>query len=146
MLLHSMTIEHPSKLWKLNGVGKIFLVLFGLLKYTLITTIHFMVDDVEASQSFQSNVFNKFGVLYCLFMKLISKYLINCFLQTIQKTIIKHDEDWHDRVTYQTALGIFSSSLVYSRKLNLSQNIYLLSLSLVEFQVKYFFENGKHKH
>jgi hypothetical protein len=49
MLLHSMTIKHSSKLGKLNGVGKIFLVLFGLPKYTLISTIHFMVDDVESS-------------------------------------------------------------------------------------------------
>ena len=64
MPLHSMTIEHPSKQGKLNGVGKIFLDLFNVHKYTLITTIHFMVDDVEASQSLQSN---------CLFMKLISK-------------------------------------------------------------------------
>ena len=47
--LHSITIEHPSKLGKLNGVGKIFPDLFDLHKYTLITTIHFMVDDVEAS-------------------------------------------------------------------------------------------------
>ena len=28
MPLHSMTFEHPSKSWKLNGVGKIFLDLF----------------------------------------------------------------------------------------------------------------------
>ena len=44
-----MTIEHSSKLGKLNGVGKIFLDLIDLNKYTLITIIHFMVDDVEAS-------------------------------------------------------------------------------------------------
>ena len=49
MPLHSMTIEHPSKSGKLNGVGKICLDLFDLPKYTLITTIHFMVDDVEAN-------------------------------------------------------------------------------------------------
>jgi hypothetical protein len=57
-----MTIEHPSKSRKLNGVGKIFLDLSDLPKYHLITTIHFMVDDIETSQSFQSNVFKKFGV------------------------------------------------------------------------------------
>ena len=47
--LQSMTIEHPSKQGKLNGVGKIFLDLFELSKYPFITTIHFMIDDVEAS-------------------------------------------------------------------------------------------------
>ena len=61
MPLHSVTIEHPSKQGKLNGVGKIFLDLFEPHKYTCITTIYFMVDDVEASQSLQSNVFIKFG-------------------------------------------------------------------------------------
>ena len=59
MPLHSVTIEHPSKLGKLKEVGKIFLDLFDLNKYTLITTIHFMVDDVEASWSFQTNGFKK---------------------------------------------------------------------------------------
>ena len=49
MPLHSMTMEHPSKQGKLNGVGKIFLDWFDLHKYTLSTAIHFMVDDVEAS-------------------------------------------------------------------------------------------------
>ena len=47
MPLHSMIMEHPSKSRKLNGVGKIYVDLFDLHKYTLITTIHFMVDDVE---------------------------------------------------------------------------------------------------
>lgn len=63
MPLHSMTIEHPSKQGKLNGVGKIFLDLFDPHKYTLIPAIHFMVDEIETSQSFQSNVFKEFGVL-----------------------------------------------------------------------------------
>ena len=76
MPLHSMSFEHPSKLGKLNGVGNIFLDMFDLHKHTLITTIHFMVEDVEASQSLQSTVFKKFGVPYCLFMKLISKHSI----------------------------------------------------------------------
>ena len=49
MPVHSMTIKHLSKQGKLNGVGKIFLDLIDLHKYTLITAIHFMVDDVEAS-------------------------------------------------------------------------------------------------
>ena len=52
---HSVTIKHLSKLGKLNGVGNIFLDLFNLYKYTLITTIDFMIDDVGASQSFQPN-------------------------------------------------------------------------------------------
>ena len=49
MPLHSVTIEHPSKQGELNRFGKIFPDLFDLHKYTLITTIHFMVDDVKAS-------------------------------------------------------------------------------------------------
>ena len=93
MPLHSVTIEHPSKQGKLNGVGKIFIDLFKPHKYTLITIISFMVDDVEASQSLQSNIFIKFGVPYCLFMKLISKNSIDSFLQTIQSIIIKHYKD-----------------------------------------------------
>ena len=147
MPLHSMTIEHPSKSGKLNGVGKIFLDLFDLAKYPLITTIHFMVDDVETSQSFQFNAFKKFGVPYCLFMKLISKHTIDYLLQTIQKTIIKHDEHWHDRVTYQNVSGIFSFSLVSSKKFSFSPNIYSSSLLLdqisqgqyfvIQFQIKY---------
>ena len=88
-----MTIEHPSKLGKLNGVGKIFLDLFDRHKYILMTTIHFMVNDVEASQSLQSNVLMKFRVPYCLFMKQISKHSIGCLFQTIQRTIIKHYKD-----------------------------------------------------
>ena len=47
MPLYSVTIEHASKQGKLNGVGKIFQYLFDLNKYTLITPIHFMIDDVE---------------------------------------------------------------------------------------------------
>ena len=60
--LHSMTIEHFSKLGKLNGVGKIFPDLFDLNKYTLITTIHSRIDDVEASHSFQTNGSKMMGV------------------------------------------------------------------------------------
>ena len=92
-----------------------------------------MVNDVEASQSLQSNVLIRFGVHYYLFMKLISKNSIDCLLQTIQRTVIKHYKDSHDRVTCQTTLGIFSFSLVYSKKLSLSQNIYLSSLLLAQF-------------
>ena len=145
--LHSMTIEHPSKQGKLNGVDKIFPYLFKPHKYTLMTIIYF--DDVEASQSLQFNVFIKFGVPYCLIMKLISKHSTDCLLQTIQRTIIKHYKDWHDRVTCQTALGIFSFSLVYRKKLSLSPNISLSSLLLaqssqgqsfdvIQSQIKYF--------
>ena len=93
MPLHSMTIEHPFKSGKLNGVGKIFLDLFNLYKYTLITTIHFVIDDVEASQSFQPNGSKMFGVSYCLTLKLISKHSIDCLLQAIQMIIIKHNKD-----------------------------------------------------
>ena len=46
MLLH---FEHPSKSGKLIGVSKIFPDLVDLNKYTLITIIHFMIDDVKAS-------------------------------------------------------------------------------------------------
>ena len=45
-------------------------------------------------------------------------------------TIIKHYKDWNERVTCQNPMGIFSFSLVYRKKLNLSPNIYLSSLLL----------------
>ena len=48
-LLHFVIIEHPTKSQKLNEIGKIFL---DLNKYTLTTTISYMIDDVEAIQSF----------------------------------------------------------------------------------------------
>ena len=128
---HPNTVEHSSK-GNLNGLGKIFLDLFDLHKYTLINTIHSMVDDVETSKSFQSNFFTNFGFPYCLFMKLISKHSIDCLLQTIKKTIIKHDEEWHDRVTYQTTMGIFSFSLLSNKKFSLSPNIYSSSLLLAQ--------------
>ena len=67
-----MTIKHSSKSRKLNEVGKIFPDFFDLIKYTLITTIQFMVDDVKASRSFQTNGFKKFEVPYCLILKLVS--------------------------------------------------------------------------
>ena len=43
---HSVTTKHPSKSRKLNGVSKIFPDLFDLNKYTCITTIQFIIDDV----------------------------------------------------------------------------------------------------
>ena len=49
MPLHFVTIEHPSKQGKSNGVGNIFPNLFEPRKYTLITVIYFMVDDVDSS-------------------------------------------------------------------------------------------------
>ena len=104
-----------------------------MYKYPLITTIHLMIDDVEAGQYFQPNGFNKFGVPCCLTLKLISKHSIDYFLQAIQKIIIEQNEDWHDRVTYQTSLGIFSFSFGYDKKLSFSPNIYLLSLLLSQF-------------
>ena len=101
-----------------------------------------MVDNVEASQSFQTNGFNKCGVPYCLTLKLVSKHLIDALLQATQMIIIIYNKDWHDRVTYQTYLGIFSFSLVPDKKLSFSPNIYLLSLLLAQFsttesQIKY---------
>ena len=151
MPLHSVTIEHPSKQGKLNGVGNIFPYLFEPHKYTLITVIYFMADDVEASQYLKSNVFIKFEIPYCLFMKLISKHSIDYLLQTIQRNIIKHYKEWHDRVTCQNYLGIFLFSLVYGKKLSISQNIYLSSFILaqssqgqsfdvIRSQIKYFFK------
>jgi hypothetical protein len=74
-----------------------------------------------------------FGVPYCLTLKLNSKHSIDHFLPSIQKTIIEHSEDWHDRVTYQTSLGIFSFPLGYDKKLSFSPSIYLLSLLLAQF-------------
>ena len=107
MALYSVTIEHSSKQGKLNGVGKIFPYLFDLNKYTLITAIHFIVDDVEASQSFQTNGCKKFGVPYCLTLKLVSKHSIDSLLQATQMIIIIYNKDWHDRVTYKTFGDIF---------------------------------------
>jgi hypothetical protein len=155
MPLHSLTIEHPSKSGKLNGVGNIFLDLFNIYKYTLIITIHFMIDDVEASQSFQPNGSKMFGVPYFLTLKLNSKHSIDYFLQNIQKTIIEHNKDWHDRVTYKTSLRIFSFSLVYGKKLSFTPNIYLVTLISSIFPKtifcyaisnQRFIENGKYQH
>ena len=70
---YSMTIKHPSKSGKLNGAGNIFPGLFDINKYTLITAIHFIIDDVEVSQSLQPIDSKMFGVPYCLTLKFISK-------------------------------------------------------------------------
>ena len=128
--LHSVIIEHPSKSGKLNEVGKIFPNLFYLNKYTLVTTISCMIDDVEASQSFKTNRSKMIGVIYCLTLKIISQHLIDSLLQAIQKIIIIYNKDWHDRVTYQNSLGIFSFSPIPDKKLSFSSSIYLLSLLL----------------
>ena len=48
----------------------------------------------------------------------------------MQKTIVEHNKDWHDRVTYQTFVGTFSFYLACGKKLIFSLNIYLLSLLL----------------
>jgi hypothetical protein len=103
--LHFVTIEHPSKLGKLNEIGKIFL---DSNKYTLTTTISYMIDDVESIQSFQNNVSELMGVFYCLTLKLNSKHSVNYFHPNMQMIIIINNKDWHDRVTYQNSLGIFS--------------------------------------
>ena len=70
------------------------------------------------------------GVFYSLTLKLNSKHSINYFLPNMQMIIIINNKDWHDRVTYQNSLGIFSCSLVPDKKLSFSSNIYLLSLLL----------------
>ena len=70
------------------------------------------------------------GVFYCLILKLNSKHSINYFLPNMQMIIIINNKDWHDRVTYQNSLGIFSCSLVPNKELSSSSNIYLLSLLL----------------
>ena len=130
---HFVTIKHLSKLGKLNGVGNIFPYLFDLSKYTLITTIHFIIDNDEASQSVQLIGSELFGVPYYLTLKLNSKHSIDYLLPIIQKIIIKQNKDWHDRVIYQTSLQIFSLSLGYDKKVSFSPNIYLLSLLLAQF-------------
>ena len=134
--LHSVTIEHLSKSGKLNGVGKIFPNLFDLNKYNIITTIHSRIDDVEASQSFQTNGSKMMGVSYCLTSIFNSQHSIDYFLPNMQKTIVKHNEDWHERVAYQAILGTFSFYLVYGKKLIFYQNINLLSLLLAQFSAR----------
>ena len=86
-------MKHPSKSGKLNEVGKIFLDLFDLNKYTLTTMISCMIDDVEAIQSFQNNGFELMGVFYCLTLKLNSKHLIKYFLPYMQMIIIIKEKD-----------------------------------------------------
>ena len=52
--IHNLILyeNQTSESGKLNGVGKIFPDCFNLNKYSLITTIHFIINDVEASRSF----------------------------------------------------------------------------------------------
>lgn len=85
-----------------------------------------MIDDVESIQSFQNNVSELMEVFYCLTLKLNSKHSVNYFLPNMQMIIIINNKDWHDRVTYQNSLGIFSWSLVPDKKLSFSSHIYLL--------------------
>ena len=89
----SITIKHPSKLGKLNEVGKIFPYLVDLNKYNLITTISFIIDDIEAIQSFQNNGSNLMGVLYGLTLKIISQYSINHLFPSTKKIIVEHIKD-----------------------------------------------------
>lgn len=133
MSQHFMTIKHLSKLRKLNEVGNIFRYLFDLDKYSLITAIHFIIDDVEECQSFQTNGFEMIGVLCFLTLKIISHHSMGSLLQAIQRIIIKHNKDWHDGVTHQTSLGTFSFCLSYGKTLSLSSNFYLLSLLSTHF-------------
>ena len=60
-------------------------------------------------------------------LKINSRHSIDSLLQAIQNIIIIYNTDWHDRVTYQNSLGIFSFSLVLDKKLSFSSHIYLLS-------------------
>ena len=124
--------------------------MFDLNKYTLFTTIHFMVDDVEASRSFQTNGFKRSRVSYCLTLKIISQHSIDSLLQSIQNIVIIYNKDWYDRVTYQNSMGIFSFSLVLDKKLSFPSNIYLFSLLLdqlsprqsisIQFEIKDLFK------
>ena len=91
--LHFVTIEHLSKSGKLNEIGKIFPDLSYLIKYTLVTIISYMIDDVEASRSFQNYRSKMIGVLYCLTLKIISQHLIDSLLPTIQNIIIIYNKD-----------------------------------------------------
>ena len=138
--LHSVTIEHSSKSRKLNEVGNIFLDLFDLNKYTLTTTISYMIDDVEAIHCFQNNGSELMGVFYCLTLKLNSKHSINYFVLNMQMIIIIKDIYWHDRVAYQNSLGIFPCSVVPDKKLRFSSHIYLLSLLLDQLSPEIWFE------
>ena len=74
-----------------------------------------------------------------LTLKLISKHSIDSLLQAIQTIIIKHNKDYHNKVTYQTILGTFSFSLVYGKKLRFSSNVYLSSLFLAQFSPRQSF-------
>lgn len=60
-------------------------------------------------------------------------HLIDYLLPSIQKTNIEYNKYWHDRVTFETSLGIFSFSLGYDKKQSFSPNIYLLLLLLAHF-------------
>ena len=60
-------------------------------------------------------------------LKFNSKHSVNYFLPNMQMIIIINTKDWHDRVTYQNSLGIFSWSLVPDKKVSFSSHIYLLS-------------------
>jgi hypothetical protein len=104
--------------------------LVDLNKYNLITTISFIIDDIEAIQSFQNNGSNLMGVLYGLTLKIISQYSIDHLFPSTKKIIVEHIKDWTDRMTYQNSLGIFSCSLVPNKKLIFPSNIYYLSLLL----------------
>ena len=111
-----------------------------------------MVDDVEASQPFQTNVFKKFGVPYCLTLKLVSKHSIKYFLPNMKMIIIIKDKDWHDRVANQNSLGIFACFLSPNKKFSFSLNIYSSSLLLaqisqgqsfvIQFQIKDLLKMG----
>ena len=85
-----------------------------------------MIDDVEAIQSFQNNGSERMGVFYYFTLKLNSKHSVNYFLPNMQMIIIINNKDWHDRVTYQNYMRIFSWSVVPNKKVSFSSHIYLL--------------------
>ena len=45
----------------------------------------------------------------------------------MQMFIVINNKDWHDKVTYQNSMGIFSWSLVPDKKVSFSSHIYMLS-------------------
>jgi hypothetical protein len=79
------------------------------------------------------------GVFYYLTLKLNSKHLVSYFLPNMQMIIIINIKDWHDRVTYQISLEIFSCAFVPDKKLSFSSNIYLLSPLSDQFSPAQFF-------
>ena len=84
-----MTIKHPNQGSWMELVRS-FHICFNLNKYSLITTIHFIINDVEASQSFQTNSCKKCGFHYWLTLKWVSKH-------SMESNTPVHSDD-HDNI------------------------------------------------